>query len=279
MGFFKRGFNAAFVILATLTANQVNAGTTQPLANFGISSTQASSDEICVEPMAVASAAVDSSQDAEQCVSLDAVATDAAPGPIPTAGSGVGGGGMNTNNGCKYDIWRHNCHNAANYPIVHPPTPNPWGIISCQGDAANGQSGHTYNYTVLDLPAPKGGKSPGKQVCFYNWGDKCCAPSDGKLPPNISGGPALACVKKFCGDQYDPGKTIALPPGQTVEKPAAVTCALDTKKAGGGVADCNKCCDDHAKYWTPSGDPTESPGKQKKYLQDCKMFCNGILAK
>jgi hypothetical protein len=172
--------------------------------------------------------------------------------------------------GWFYDIWRNNCHTAANLGVLNSPSNT--GIIACRpnetgmGPRGRGVGGHTFNY-VLE----------GGNTSYYNWGPPPCV-CPGTPPANYSApGCHRTCVEQMCGGQFDPNRTSALPVGRLVEVPGVSICAGQTFDKGGSVSDCNKCCDDRANTnWSGAPDDPHNANRES-YRAECKSFCQGFF--
>ena len=201
----------------------------------------------------------------------------------------------------EYCILRHNCHTAANAGVEEKPGTT--GIIICGGKPDEGEQGHhTFNYRIrcqFDLI-----KCPGEpdqkryHSCwtrFYNWGSHCDGdPVDGTpgtdsmqtsgeimeqdLTPSICEADSKnrACVKKFCGKQWDDCKDERpLPPGTKVEEPGPQSCK-ELHGEGGVGSDCYLCCSGRAANFTSSDIDVRPPGWLVDWFSDaCENICEG----
>lgn len=172
--------------------------------------------------------------------------------------------------GWFYDIWRNNCHTAANAGVLDSPSNT--GIVACKpgqtgmGPRGRGVGGHTFNYRL-----------EGGNTSYFNWGPPPCV-CPGTPPASYSTpGCHRACVEGMCGGQFDAGQTRALPVGQLVEVPSASICAGQTHDAGGGLGACNTCCDTRANTnWSGApDDPLNS--NREAFRGECKAFCAGFF--
>lgn len=170
-----------------------------------------------------------------------------------------------------YDIFRNNCHTAANKGVAESPTDT--GIVACVpastgvGPRGKGIGGHTFNYVIKD-----------GNTSYWNWGPPPCE-CPGTPPASYAPeGCHRTCVERMCLGQFDAGSTKALPVGQLVEVPGPSICAAQTFEADGTVDDCNACCDERAD--TPWGGPPTDPldAVRDSYRRDCQSFCTSFFS-
>ena len=185
--------------------------------------------------------------------------------------------------GCSstdYDIWRLNCHTAANEFCLDSNRKMPsaaCGIVKCAAQFDNESiQGHTFNWRI-----------EGNQTCFYNWGNKECV--DGTtVPPDMSRDDITYLVLEMCG----PGQAIferpeALKPGENVEYPGSSACLDELIASNPGLDPtdgkgktvlkdflefCLKCCDTRADTWPCNKDDSKCADKVE-FLKECKDLC------
>lgn len=153
----------------------------------------------------------------EDSKELRAVAPPVPGVDVSRAGHSAGPGTL----GPGYDVWRLNCHSAANQFTAQATAMGlPAGIVACQGDPETSPSFHTPSWVVPD----------GRQTCLFNWGTSCCW-EGAQNPPNLGSGTGAACARWACGVQYGRDQTRPLPAGRLVESPGPAVCVV---RAAGG---------------------------------------------
>jgi hypothetical protein len=170
--------------------------------------------------------------------------------------------------GWFYDIFRNNCHTAANLGVRN--SPGDTGIVACRpnqtglGPRGNGVGGHTFNYVV-----------GGGNTSYYNWGPPPCVCPGTPPASYATAGCHRTCVDRMCLGQFD-STTRALPIGQTVEVPGPSICAAQTFGTG-SLGDCNTCCDTRAdtRWSGPPDDPTNA--LRETYRYECKQSCTNVF--
>lgn len=170
--------------------------------------------------------------------------------------------------GWYYDIFRNNCHTAANLGVRNSPLDT--GIVACRpgetgvGPRGNGVGGHTFNYVV-----------GGGNTSYYNWGPPPCVCAGNPPADYSAAGCHRTCVEPMCLGQFD-STTRALPVGQTVEVPGPSICAAQTFGTG-TLANCNTCCDNRANTnWAGApNDPTDA--LKESYRYECKQSCANVF--
>lgn len=172
----------------------------------------------------------------------------------------------------RYDIWRANCHTAANNAVLDDMAHT--GIVACGGtpELQTNPQNHTAVYR----------QNPDGTTTYWNWNTPC-GPCAGAPDPAVEC--HRQCIETVCGDQFSDATRI-LPPGTLVEIPGPSACVTEVKTTLGfpmgfsrsHLDACRACCARRADMWSNT-DPgnQQRGGDASQFRQLCQASCDAFL--